>query len=1816
MRAVALVFATLFVGTACDDGGTASITDAAPTPDAACTEGTIGCACVDEACSDGSNCTDGLCEAPPDTCPPGTEGCPCDGALCVPPLACVADVCQAPVQSGATGEACVDNRCQAGNRCDDDVCVPCRAGSQSCNCDAGACNEGLACADDQCVSAASTATGTCSTPCTQGVELEDGSFTPCPDDGLLDGCFGSTECTDGQCLVAGDALRTCTTDGDCPDFQACLPAVGGGDLCASNCATDQHCVGGATCHRRACRIGCDLNDAATACPEETFCDAIDGDTGYCMPSGASAELGAAEPAVLYAIDETVLDLSTTDRAEFTLTNTGQSQTEFTVLTTEHVTPDETVLLAASGDDPLAVEDCADACPLPWITLSSEAGAVDGHRLTVTLDAGASATITLQASSGATPAAWRGALEVHQPDSNTTRIQLTYAQSPPGTWSGSVYYFGDFKADGIDAWMADRSADEGVRNALVRYFAQYRAGAVSWAELSAALVSSRDETWRSNAIASVCAVGNVCFPYDNRQGYLVFSNNPDIEVPSGAVELPFSINLRADDADPSRLLGRINSDVTLQYLGDPTIELQFEGNPGDCPAEGCSTQLSALSAETLVGGRYRGDGGCATGFERVSTPWLLPGLAGRSRLDATTGGRVIDDCRDLRGPTADEDSNLNLARANPIPDGLQRRRVLELVDGFIRNRDTLVVLFRERTSAVGVEGDGGDDLVSYGYMMLKRIETDLDPTLTVGQVPEATPGERQLAEVACSDDLLREMGSSRGALEAAFTAGDADTLDAVAAVLVGLPADGGGRLPEVDWPLVVHAYCEDTGFFDGGPNDDGSDHALPTACPEGSRVTWFVLDTDVIAGAGTAAAHQAWLSDNACHLLGDDDRGRCGETLEAWLRDGTYGISTDVFWRCADDGHPSTCDSIRYDLRAGKTFFSNVDLPLPPFRSDVSDAFRYRTRFANRDGQSVGFAPSICEGTGDGISYCYDPTAIEQQAVRADCVIEVYTRFASAMTEGSREALRGYLEEHFGYVEHTDALNRSVTVRGYEPLYAELLIMLGDEAYTSALTSRFDLAGAGASSFAGDQFERDGIRLAGIPGAEMANLHIAVQNYQLVLERFYTLFGALSGDIAQAAAPNATPSFVTTRTLTTYVDRLIRASTQKAKVQSAIATRYQGFNRADLAKAVVERAYTEAYLESGLLMHLMNTLIEVSERADRDQIRGQIRTAQISYRAALSGMREVQEQLETELTTFGYAPEYVPFPALELGRDNPFEVSLQRARDRISIASQAETLAIESNRAFNTDLASFENELTGIENTYEQQLLDVCGAFEVDGVIYPAVARYADLSQETLLLGDPCGQMGTGEIYDATLDIKAKEADLQRVRVSMQNTIREARIEEQRVAAACENIQSFADVQYQYQGEINDLEGDLLELEQDLAQIDRAVAQAQAISGSINVFGAVAGTVAYGAGEAGHHVLEADVRDKRDRVNRLQQDLAREQQLNQCDLLQIDGEAAVKRILLQSAVQRLEAAAAKVAYSQATAQLKQLVLRAKRLEQELEEMLELAINVEVARNDPNVRIYRSDSVLVADYTFESAIRAAYVATRVLSYYTSQSYAGLDELFLVRMIERGDHNLQAYIIELEDAFRDFDGLPDTRVLRISLKDEIFGVPLLDTEGRALTTDDRNASFVERLTDRTLLNEDGYVVVPFHTRADMLSPLTRNHQIKYVSAQLVGSNLGDIFSRVYLRMAGTGSVAPLGADDTAQHYLFAERVAVIDAFMSEKRSSLLDDDEVYRSRSLASRPVLNTQWELVLNMVDEPANADFRLEDLTDVRLYFYYTDFVEF
>src|SRR5262249_10282815 len=148
-------------------------------------------------------------------------------------------------------------------------------------------------------------------------------------------------------------------------------------------------------------------------------------------------------------------------------------------------------------------------------------------------------------------------------------------------------------------------------------------------------------------------------------------------------------------------------------------------------------------------------------------------------------------------------------------------------------------------------------------------------------------------------------------------------------------------------------------------------------------------------------------------------------------------------------------------------------------------------------------------------------------------------------------------------------------------------------------------------------------------------------------------------------------------------------------------------------------------------------------------------------------------------------------------------------------------------------------------------------------------------------------------------------------------------------------------------------------------------------------------------------------------------------------------------------------------------------------------------------------------------------------------------------------------------------------------------------LAQDGTALSTDDRVTLFRQRIQDTTLLDDNGYISMPFATSVAALSPLTRNHKILYMQAELVGPGVGDALGRLYVTQKGTGSVRAL--DGSTSFFAFPERVAVMNPFMN---GSTPLDPLVYCSERLRDRPLLNTAWSLTLNKKDESVNQDVDL------------------
>src|SRR5256885_792692 len=145
-------------------------------------------------------------------------------------------------------------------------------------------------------------------------------------------------------------------------------------------------------------------------------------------------------------------------------------------------------------------------------------------------------------------------------------------------------------------------------------------------------------------------------------------------------------------------------------------------------------------------------------------------------------------------------------------------------------------------------------------------------------------------------------------------------------------------------------------------------------------------------------------------------------------------------------------------------------------------------------------------------------------------------------------------------------------------------------------------------------------------------------------------------------------FITKETVVAYFDRLIRASAQKTRAWSEVARRYQTFNRPDLARLVVARNYTNAYLESIVLSRMMLKLGNIVQPEDRPQIVERVENAQNVYTSALLAMRESYQQISDTPTLFGFAPDYVPFPALDPTDTHAFAKTIGSAKSLLAVAS--------------------------------------------------------------------------------------------------------------------------------------------------------------------------------------------------------------------------------------------------------------------------------------------------------------------------------------------------------------------------------------------------------------------------------------------------------------------------------------------------------------------------------------------------------------------
>ncbi|MFH1810711.1 MAG: hypothetical protein ABIJ09_18360 [Pseudomonadota bacterium] len=1303
-----------------------------------------------------------------------------------------------------------------------------------------------------------------------------------------------------------------------------------------------------------------------------------------------------------------------------------------------------------------------------------------------------------------------------------------------------------------------------------------------------------------------------------------------------------------------------------------------------------SQSGNQGVDIRVGGRYltgESDATCSrrTNFEQASVPWLVPGFVAPGFVYADAAQRLgappySYECRDTLLPfypanpsqlTALKPLNTSMSSANVVPDGRTRQRRLELIDGFMVNGRDLYLLVRE-TFSVPTSGITERSFAGYSLIALRRAPATLE-TADANQngVADVFDGADYSADIrpTPTDDLLSSACSAAviGPIPGInqVTNGNAGTV--AMTILDGIKP--GGTLQQVyprgayTGPWEPHYWCEDTGLLDGGiadkglngtpisPNTDTCSEtqdsrgrtvkpnngwcedggpgsvsdgcALATdatdcglryfgdfrePCPGGSRVVYFLLNKDT-------AGDQNWVANTPCQI---DESMSCWDVLLHWVATGSAVL--DPPWTCADPDQV-LCSGNRVDLRSQKKFYLASGSPaavFEPLDSVIESGFRYKTRFQSRGGQSLGFAPDLCDTASDSIPYCYDPASIETVQQRVDCLVDIYKNRYDNLTVDQQGKLKAFLTRDLAY-DTTSGRD------GFERLNAELLIMLGDEMYTRAFSSRFDLAQTRMRSFEGSAFEAGGINLSGGAGDEMYSLYLAVQYDQMVLDRFNRLGPALWASLDGSADRR----FVTQETVSSYLVKVARASTQKSKAMSEIAARYQGFNRSDLARRVVERAYTATYLESILIGRMMDALMDTLAPDDKPQVALLKEEIARSYRVAMSDMRNVYLQITDEITYFGFAPDYVPFPALDnvFLTNNAFEVLYDAAAEKVDLAAEREATALADNRDFETDSQAFQRELVTLRTSYNSQLGDLCGTFVGDdGGVYAATSDNASHNEAAARYGDPCGLIGNGALFQAMGDVDLKGLDLQAVIGTQEKITEQIKIEMQRVADYCDEVRETVDFEYQQAGAkiaLNTLIGitqgtieearNVYEMTRDFGDATKCNVGTATDCWQVPV--AVASlTVAGGVLLTAEIIGKAAILAMQEGIEGIDRTTARFVGMQQCDYAQVDSQATVMNLVLDLLGTDVDRVRAEYEIKLALSEVQRLRNQATALQAEMKEQEQLLINVEAARNDPNVRIYRNDAILNADVAFKDALAAVYKATKIYEYYTSQSYGDLDKLFLVRMVAAGDYNLQNYLIQLGNAFSDFleqYGNPDTRVEIYSLRDDILGIPRTGEDLRPLTEAQRIALFRAKLQDGSLLDPQGYLVAPFATSFRKLSPLTRNHKVLSTEVELDGEGVGDEVARVYVRQQGTSTVRTV-ADDKL-YFQFPPRTAVINTFMNGER---IFGDPLYTSYRLRDRPFVNSAWALVFNQQDEVNNLDVDLNDIDDIRLLVYYTDFTAY
>ena len=1827
-----------FDGGCDDDDNTCSEGICAPVG-GGCQPGELGCACGEDAscdaglvCNDEDECVepdaennqtttpcnaDGTCDAGfvcdqmSDTpacvpCDAGELGCQCDAAgMCAPGLECL--------DGGCVGDETIFGR----EIPEDPKCY-------------------TPCAND--LSSARTCEGGLLEGCIDGRICEQGS---CVVEGApRQVCFEDNDCPSFQLCIKGHCYSDCEEDSECDDGKACIHKV-----CRTSCSSSEDsCADGEVCETTGALAG-----GCVSAPTES---------DITLPAANDGGISISQDTIIYSpvmiSQEVILQNDTDQPVEFTLRKRSHEVlfADGTIDTRSFteacngadcplwwVEAGEFGEISAREEATIAAEaNCGEDCPRVVFRIASNGQALDAKRWRGAVEVNApgfSDRIDLSYARGP-EGRWAGHMV---------------------TFSNFETQGIDTDADFI-GWLDRPSRDDvtGVRNGLLKRWGAFRVNNIigGWDEMRTILAATENEQWRQPDIQEICpALQGVCYLYHEGGGifprvYVTELN--EAPIPTGASKTPIAFNIiEQDTLNGSQWVGRIDSAVATQFPGNPRVELGFEGSDpggsGSCDpsiTSNCVVFLDHFATSQKLGGRYfppPNATGCVDGFELRVEPLLVPTFIRGVERDPMTNSFTRRICVDTRLPNVLSDPpdatlealNVNLARANPTFNGQIFSHDVELLDGGLVDGDEMLILVRQKIpSLVHVNQDRTSYV--YGYLHLTRQPTEIMlededadgiPDAFEGNAPQANLTEVNYTRGArCAPPLLEEILGPNPLLNTG-----------TAPVLIENLVRGGDPAPDAHLPQAgneqVHYLCEDTGLFDGGPgntaawgegnvgpNDDSCNFArngvcedgaanstasrcavgtdisdcggrhtdMRVDCPRSSRVIFFTLDAPVAPD----------LADEPCQ-----QSGTCNARLTQWQTNNTsFLLQVDPAWMCEDES-ATYCDPNTLDRRAGKIFFpaQTEGVHFLPLRAEIDEAFRYKRRFEDRPASDTSFVPALCEEGAGQTPYCYDPRRINAISDRVDCLLELYDRYYADGDNGDAivaDRLRSYLKENFATrAEGGNGGDPALIEQGFETLRAELLIMLGDDAMTQELTAKHRGQRAPAAPFEGFQLEPGGPRLSGAAGYELFRLHQAMQLYDQVIERLHTLAPA-TGKAIDTRKVSTDRSFVTREMAFNYLERIARASTQRAFVMSEIIDRYHRFGDPALARSVLERAHTRTSLEAAALIALIREVNDLTAYSDAARSKELLDSTQRGYYEALLALDGARKDLDRGLDAFHFAKDEVPLPSSSMTTPTPWLTeAIEDARLALDAAKAAEQAARLTMPEHDVDVMALGAELTRKLDRYERELRELCGEIsdDEDGTLHPAIVRFAHRNAEAVLLGNPCGfalaARNQESSIQAAFDALATHAgDMKRTSEQLWHAQQRLDQERERVLGMCGDEPSLDDYEFELDASVYNAQEQVIEsaLDRERAARLRSIAS-RALSMRACDSSKPACRAARDTLDATLAAIPRIERAPDDKIARLRdlhrvltQDpgTARASWVTsaQCDAALIDANSSARALLIELVALQMTLQREERALLEAATTIERLLQRADHLQLAWDEDLSLAEDLDATLRSPTSRIYQETAFLDADEAFDAAHEATYQLMLLFEHTSGQTYADRDLILTTRIAATGTNNLEALLQDLEGAILSFEesrGLPDARAMQLSLRDDILNIPRLDAGGDA-TSIDRRAALLRGFLEETARRDvSGRIVVPF----SLAPPAT----------SVMGVTHGDRVAAIELELDGL--------DGDAASALYAKGVSII------QRADNALAYNTFASKTADKLPLANSTWELVIDPeVDLGVISDIKL------------------